>query len=108
MSNTEAMEIQITIEEAREAVKNRDTAIKLLKSAAFKKIIGKMYYEEESIRLVGLMGEPRLTDASKENVKNMMYGVAYLRSFIGDIIQKGNQMEMELEEASAELDAMEG
>lgn len=103
MTNNEANEIRITIEEANLAVRNRDEALKLVRSEPFEKIIGKMYYEDESMRLVGLKGELTLTDAQQKNVDNMMYGIAFLQRFIGSIIQHGNQMEQELRDAQEEL-----
>ncbi len=103
MSAEERQEIRITMEEAQAAVANKALAIKLVKSDAFEKIIGKMYYEDESMRLVGLKGELSLTEVQQGNVDKMMYGVAFLQRFIGSIIQLGSQMEQELKDAQVEL-----
>lgn len=103
MNAAEQQEIRITIEEAREAIENKRLAIELMRSKGFEKIIGKMYYEDESMRLVSLKGELSLSADQQDNVDKMMFGVAFLQRFMSSIVQLGSQMEQELADAQEEL-----
>ena len=103
MEAAQQQEIRITIEEAKEAIENKEFALKMMHSKEFEKIIGKLYYEDEALRLVGLTGELSLTDQQSRNVDKMIHGIAFLQRFLRGIIQLGQQMEADLVQAEEEL-----
>ena len=103
MSAAEQQEIRITMEEAKEAIENMKLANELMGSKPFEKIIGKMYYEDEGMRLIGLTGELSLTELQSKNVDKMIHGIAFLQRFLRQIVQLGQQMEVDLAQAEEEL-----
>lgn len=107
MDQQEIQEIKITIEEAKEAIENKDMAVKLLSSKEFKHVIGHLYFEMESVRLVGLLSEEGLDDKQMAGVHRQMFGISNLQRFMRELVGLGNQMEADLSDATKELDRPE-
>ncbi len=102
MTESNIEEIRITIEEAEAAIKLRDELNKLVNTPAFSEIIGKGYFQDESARLVALMGEDNLDEKGKAEVQKMMLGIAYFQRWLRGIVLEGNEMEITLNEAHDE------
>ncbi len=107
MEQQEMQEIKVTIEEAKAAIENKDMAIQLINSKAFKHVIGHLYFEQESIRLVGLLSEEGLNEKQTAGVHRQMFGVSNLQRFMRELITLGTQMEADMLDAKEELDRPE-
>ena len=108
MDKNQIQEIQVTIEEAKKAIEDMELVIKLINSKPFKNIIGKQYFEEESVRLVGLLSEEGLDDKQMAGVHRQMFGISNLQRFLREKITLGRDMEQTMLEAQEELDRPEG
>lgn len=88
-------EIQVSIDEAKLAIKDRDDLLGLMQDKRFKRIIMEKYLQEEPVRLVMLKGAG-LREEERKRVDNMMYGLSALDNYFRQVIQMGNQMEAAL------------
>ena len=100
-------EIRVSMEDAQEAINDRELLIKLSNYEPFKKIVGKMYFEHESIRLVGLMGEDNLDESKKLEVQKAMYGIAYFQRYLRHIDSLGTEMINLVKESQDELNRVD-
>ena len=104
-------EVDVTIEEAQQAVKDRDDFRKLCLDPVFKRLILEKFLKEEPVRLVMLKGSA-LQENQLQRVDRLMYGIASLDNFFREnIIAYGDQMEQALVDAKAareEIEAEEG
>jgi len=91
-------ELEIELKELEAAIDKKNDLQKLLDMPLFQKAIGVNYIEEESVRLVGLLGEENLDDAKKANVHKMILGVAYFQEFLRRTYNEGAEAEMIIEE----------
>ncbi len=87
--------IEIGMEEAKQAIKDRNTLVKLQSSTGYKQIFGKMYMKEEPVRLVGLKS---VSSIDEDHVDKLMYGIGSLEQFLRMILEKGNQAELAIKE----------
>jgi hypothetical protein len=101
--NDQVQQIELSIEEARKIVKRRDMAQKLASNREFRKLILEFYFVDEAARLVGLLSEEE-TKANREDIQDMMKGIAYLRLFLRQTIQMGNIAAAELADLNEALD----
>lgn len=95
-------QVDITAEEAGEAIENMRLAFELIGSNAWQTVIERLYFEDESVRLVAAFGNLSLTKDQRENVQSMMYGIPMLQNFINKIIVVGRQAETDLKDFEAE------
>lgn len=81
MSNEEQLEtIELTIEQAKEAVAMADALTALQNSKHFKKVISTGYFEKEATRLVFLKGDPSMQEeADQAQVLKAIDAVSLLR-----------------------------
>ncbi len=103
MNRDDVEAIEIGMDEAKAAIKDRNTLLKLRSSTGFKQIFGKMYFSEEPVRLVGLKS---VSGMDEEHIDKMMYGIGSLEQFLRMILEKGNQAELaikQFEEVREEL-----
>ena len=108
MGTSEMHAIQVTIEEAKKVIQDRDDIVKLVNNPIFQRVVGKMYYEDESVRLVGLLSEEGLDDKAMAGVHRQMFGISNMQRFLRDKVELGNQMEADLKDAEEEIDRPEG
>lgn len=99
----EIEEIRISLDEAREVIALKESVEVLISSPLFQKVIGKAYFEQESIRLVSLMAEDTLSDEVKVKFQKMMYGIAYFQQWLRIKVLEGTEMEQYLDDASDEI-----
>jgi hypothetical protein len=98
-------EIDITIEQAKAAIADRDALHALLQNENFHRIIEERYFKEESIRLVMLKGILS-DDKQQTKIDHLMFGISSLDSFFRTIMQEGDQMEQAIrdnQEAKEEI-----
>jgi len=107
MQGHEFEEIRISVEEAQAVIGLKNDIEKLTASPLFKKVIGEQYFNQESIRLVSLMGEDNLDDKVKLEVNKMMFGIAYFQRWLRSEIMKGYEMEQYVKDAADEVLASE-
>jgi len=105
MQDNNVEEIEMTIEQAKMAIKDKEQLKSLLKNKAFKRIIMKLYLEEEAIRLVHMKSVP-MAPESKENIDNLMYGIGGLQRFMQRVIDLGNEMEQSLSDNEEYLEEL--
>lgn len=70
---------------------------KLTENSDFQAIVMTAYFEQEPIRLAGLMSTGRLTDAQFDGCVQDLKAIGSMRAFLQDFIQKGNIAQGELE-----------
>ena len=90
-------EIEVSIAEAKLAMKDRDDLLSLMNDARFKRLIEERYFTEEPRRLVMLKGAG-LREEQILRVDRLMYGVSALDQFFRQVITNGNQMEQALKD----------
>lgn len=92
--------IEVSIAEAKLAIKDRDDLLSLMNDARFKRLIEERYFTEEPRRLV-MLKTAGLREEQIIRVDRLMYGVGALDQFFRQIIQNGNQMEQALHDDQA-------
>ncbi len=105
--HNEGNDIRISIEEAENVIKLKNDVAKLVGGKLFTDVVGKAYFEQESIRLVSLMGDDALDDTVKVEIQKMMYGIAYFQRWLRLKILEGQEMESYVKDANAELDMVD-
>lgn len=98
MDNSQQIEsLEVSMDEAKEMIKDRDTLLKLLNNNAFKRVIGELYYVEELSRLVDWKVNAT-SEIQEKNVDKMICGVGALKNFFSAIIHRAAQAESALRE----------
>jgi len=97
-------EIRITVEEAETVIDLKNKVAKLVEIPLFTEVVGKRYFEQESVRLVALMADDELGDDVKLKFQKMMYGIAYFQQWLRFKILEGEEMEQYLIDAKEEMD----
>lgn len=104
---SEMEQIEVSIDQAKEAVAMRDTYIRLLQNPDFDKIIHKGYFETESIRAVMAKSNPELqTPEHQAQIMRTIDAIGSLRQYFQKIVGIGNQMESSLREDEATREAI--
>ncbi len=99
--------IETTVEELEAHIKDTKVILELVNGDAWKRIIDKLYFEEEAIRLVNATGNLALTADQKANVVGMMAGIPALKNFVNRVISTGAQAKQDLADYEAENSAGE-
>lgn len=66
------------------------SASKLAENPDFKNIVMGAYFEQEPMRLAGLMASGRLSEKQFDECTQELKAIGSLRTFLQDFIQKGN------------------
>jgi len=102
-----AVQDQISVDELKQFIKDRDIVMTLVNSDAWKRIIEERYFTEEALRLVNASSNFSLTQEQRDNIKSLLPGIPGLRNFIGMIISQGNQAEGDLRDYEEEAGSAE-
>lgn len=106
-TNSDLHEVEITIQEAKNAVTTMEALIRLRKNNDFKQVIEEGYLKNEAVRLVWSRSEPgRQTEELQHEMNKMIDGVGYLRQYLNSIFRDGNHAQQALtdhEDTRAEL-----
>lgn len=93
---TDLQEIEVTIEEAKEAVELAEALEKLERSAAFKKLILKKYIADKPKTLTALFASP--DERQRKAAELGMTGVAQLEMFFHQVHMQGQHAKNALEQ----------
>lgn len=86
--------IELSITQAKETIKTRDSFRKLLNNKAFKDIITEGYFEKEASRLVLLKATPgEQTEESQRAIGKAIDSIGQLRQYFVTIMQIGAMAE---------------
>ena len=98
MSNEQLEQIEISIEQAQEAVAYRKALSNLLSNKNFEKIISKGYFESEASRLVLLKADPSMSaDSDQSLILKSIDSIGFLRQYFTTIMQLGRMAERSIE-----------
>ena len=86
----ELQSIELSIEQAKETIKNRDDLRKLVNNRMFKNLITEGYFEKEAIRLVLLKATPDMqSEEDQTAIIKAMDAIGGLRQYFTTIMQMG-------------------
>lgn len=105
--STQAAQDQITVDDAKQLVRDRDLVMQLVNGDAWKRIIEELYFKDEILRLVNASANFSLTKEQRDNIKSLLPGIPGLRNFIGMVISQGNQAEADLRDYEEEAGSAE-
>lgn len=107
MPNSNTAEIQISIDEANEAIAFANSLEKLHKNRDFKKVIVDGYFKKEAIRLVNLKADPNMQSPEKQAaVVQAIDSIGALRNFFGTAYHQADWARNAIEAAEEELEAI--
>lgn len=103
---SQVAEIQLSLEQAQEAVKLGESLKRLTSNKDFKKIILEGYFEKEAVRLVHSLDDPNVSHnpSVKEAHTFSMHAISQLRSYLHNINKRAEAAEVAVEQNSAELE----
>jgi len=97
-------QVEISIEQARKLIDERDRARALTDNPDFKKLVLEGYFKDESVRLVLLKAEPGMqTKEHQEAILKSMDGIGMLQQYFRNIMQQGAMAERSLIDDQATL-----
>lgn len=97
-------EIQVDIEQAREALNTADTLNRLMKHKDFIEVIRDGYFKEEAYRLVELKAAPQMQgDVSQKAITQAIDAIGGLQQHFNKIWVLGEQARSLIENAEQEL-----
>ena len=112
MSQDQIRQVEVDIKVAQANIRKMDTLDKLYGSPAFKEVIMKGYFEDETKRLVLLKAEPAMQKPEhQERIEKGIDAIGYLNQYFRTIFTIGGMSEKALsddETTREELLAAEG
>lgn len=96
MSNTQEQlrQVEINIDEAKEAISNMESVIELHNNRHFKKIVDEGYFQQEAARLVLALADANLqSEEHQQDLNKAIRAVGEFRNYLGAIIQLGRTAE---------------
>ncbi len=98
MNNQDLHEIELTIEQAQQAIDEMKALNNLRKNKDWMNLIEKGYLEQEAARLVAAKADPNLQDdGNQKQLDRMIHAVGYLRQYLNKIYQFGHTAERTIE-----------
>lgn len=98
--DTEIEQIEMSIQQAKEAKDMMEAVMRLSDNKDFKKVIHDDYFEKYAARLVLLKSDPSMQDERQQrDVDNSIIAVGYFRQYLSSLIQLGRQAEREILDA---------
>ena len=82
--------VEISIEDAKEAIGTMESLIKLQDNSDFKKIILDGYFKEEASRLVLFRALPQVTEEMRVDIDAQIAAVGNFRQYLSTIFSQGN------------------
>jgi hypothetical protein len=112
MNNVQQLEqVEITIEQAKEAIELKKALLRLHENKDFKAIIDEGFFKVEAARLCEVRSDPMMCDdESQKVIDNQITAIGGLRQYLLKVFNQGTQMENALEghERTREDILMEG
>lgn len=100
---SEQAELELSIEEAKRIVGDRDAVKKLFGNREFKRIFVDGYFKDEALRLVGISADPTM-DAKREAIQEEIRGISLVNQYLQNIIRFGDIAQDSLSEAYETLE----
>ncbi len=95
--NNELEQIEVSIDQAKDAIKKRDRLKRLIKNRDFKELIDDGYFEGEAVRLVHLKSDANVQDEEQQAyIVKGIDAIGFFRSYLRTIFQQGNAAETAL------------
>jgi len=92
-------QVEVSIEQAKEAITNKEALDKLTANPDFKKVVLEGYFEKEASRLVLLKADPSMQDEKEQSqIDKSINAIGYVRLYFHTIMQLGLQMERTIAE----------
>ena len=91
-------EIDVTLGEAREAVRLGEATLKLIGSQAWKDVIEEFYFDDELKRMVDASMNLAMTKDQRDNIGEKIKGIPLLKGFIFKMLSTGEQGRQVLED----------
>ncbi len=102
---SDIQQIELTIEQAKAAIKKATTVRRLCESKDFKEVIEKGYFQENAARLVMLRAEPNMQEAEQQDsILKEIDAIGQLRQHILTILMLGNNAQKALVDNEEMLD----
>lgn len=103
----ELEQIELSIDDAKHEIEQRDKLKRLVKNTDFKELIDTGYFEKEAIRLVHLKSDRNVqSEEEQDYIEKSINAIGFFRQYLRIIIAKGNAAERALavhEEAREEI-----
>jgi hypothetical protein len=101
-------QVEVTMEFAKELIKNADVAQRLTNNPDFKAIILDGYFADEAARLGHLVGDPETVMDPKRGtmVQNDLIGIGALKRYMSTILMLGRRAEADLLEQGETLEEL--
>jgi hypothetical protein len=103
MNSTELESIDVTIEQAEQAVALAESLQRLGENKDFKKLIHENYFKEEPVRLVLLKAVPQMAgDNEQKSIDIAITGIGAFRQYLSTVYMLGNQAQKALQDSLEE------
>ena len=97
-------EVELTIKQAEKHQKDKQALLRLMSNPDFNLVITQGYFEDESVRLVHAMSEPRFSSTEGQILlTRQMQGIAEFRDYLRNIRLLGDQMDAAINEHTQAL-----
>lgn len=103
--SAEVHEIEVTIEELKEIIADKEAVERLFNNRDFKKLMVNKYFESEAIRLVGALADPRFMD-KPDPIYKEMNAISQCKDYFRTMITMGHNAERSLAEHEEALDEL--
>jgi hypothetical protein len=104
---TPTQQIELSIDAAKELLKDTEALDRLYKNKDFIRLIEKKYLQEEPVRLTHLLADPVFsTDAMRNGVIKQLDGVAQFLGFLRGINRLGPEVRQAIADSERELDLL--
>ena len=98
-------QLEISMEEAKSAIEDKNSLLRLADNPDFKKIIEQGYFINEASRLVLSKASPDMAnDVNQKSIDNAIIAIGYLRKHFSALIGIGRQAEKALHDAEVARD----
>jgi len=98
VSKVEEIRMTMDMVQAEEAMKLRDSVIKLFKNKEYKKVFEEGYFKAEAMRLpLALVDDEMQDDVEQRIIKEKIAAIGHLHVYLNSVISLGNQVQASLE-----------
>lgn len=99
--------IELTLDQAKEKLKDVDALDALMKNKNFQHLIKRRFLQEEPVRLVHLLQDPAFQTPEKQaSLHKEMEAIAGLLSWLNGVQQLGEQLRADVSAAEEELELL--
>lgn len=104
---TELEQIELSIENAKTMVRDRDDLVKLKNNRLFKTLILEKYFKDEAHKLVLAKAEAQCQEPELQaSIDKEISAIGYLNQYFNRVIQLGDMAERSIADAELERDEL--